>query len=196
MTYVGSIMNGFKSLLTGLGITGRHFAKKDVTLRYPHQKPELSDAYRSLISLKQLDDLGTHDCVACLQCEKICPSHCIAIDGGKVEGMKRKRASKFEVDFALCSLCGLCVDVCPTETLEYSKYYDEVGHDRQWVYDLLAPFEDTEEAFREQQRAADKKEAEAKAAKKAAADAAKKAAAEKKAAEEAQADKPDAGGEQ
>ena len=150
-----------------------------MTLTYPHEKPELSGAYRSLISLVQFPDLGTHDCVACLQCEKICPSFCIKIDGGKVEGMKRKRASKFEVDFALCSLCGLCIDVCPTDTLEYSKLYDDAGFERQWKFDLLEPFEDYEEEFREKQREQDAKEAAEKAAKKAEMLAAKQAAEEK-----------------
>ncbi len=190
MSYVGSILSGFWSLLNGLGITARHFGRKNVTLTYPHEKPELSGEFRSLISLIQLPELGTHDCVACLQCEKICPSYCIKIEGGKVEGMKRKRASKFEVDFALCSLCGLCIDVCPTDTLEYSKLYDEAGYEREWVFDLLDPFESLEEEFREKQREVDAKVAAEKAKKKAAALQAK-AEAEAAAAQ----DSPTSGGE-
>jgi formate hydrogenlyase subunit 6/NADH:ubiquinone oxidoreductase subunit I len=186
VSYFTSIATGFQSLLTGLGITARRIRHKNVTLQYPHEKPELSKAYRSLISLVQFDELETHDCVACMQCVKICPSFCIEIEGGKVEGIKRKRASKFEVDFALCSLCGLCVDVCPTDTLEYSKLYDEADNRRDWVFDLLDPFRDFEAEFVEKQRISDAKEAEAKAAKKAAA---LKAKAEKEAADAAAAAK-------
>jgi formate hydrogenlyase subunit 6/NADH:ubiquinone oxidoreductase subunit I len=167
---------GAKSLLTGLGITFGEMwrtvvGKKAVTLQYPHEKPVLSGAYRSAIKLIRFEETGTHDCVACLACEQICPSFCIKIDGEKVEGMKKQRATTFTMDFALCSLCGLCLDVCPTTTLEYSKLYDEAGYTRNWNMDLLQPFRAGEEQFRAEQRA---REAEA-AAEKARAAAALKA---------------------
>lgn len=193
MSYVGTIVDGLRTLVTGLRITGRESTKKAVTLQYPHEKPELSEAYRSLIQLKRFDDLGTHDCVACLQCEKICPSFCIKIEGGKVEGIKRKRASKFEVDFALCSLCGLCIDTCPTDTLEYSRLYDEADENRKWVFDLLDPFQEFEDEFVEQQKIVEQKQAEERAAKAAAAKAAKEKAEAAKAAK-ARAEKPESEG--
>lgn len=188
MSYFGSILKGFKSLLTGLKITLRESFRKPVTLQYPHEKPELNEAYRSLIAFTKFQETGTHDCVACYQCEKICPSYCIKLDGGKVEGIKRKRATMFEVDFALCSLCGLCIDVCPTDTLEYSKYYDEAGFERQWVYDLLDPFLEFEPQFIANQKVVEEKEAAAKVAKK---EAMAKAKAEAQAKAEAEAPKPD-----
>lgn len=175
MSYFTTIAGGLKSLVTGLGITARQMRRKPVTLTYPHVKPELSEAYRSLISLVQFEELETHDCIACMQCVKICPSFCIEIDGGRVEGIKRMRASKFEVDFALCSMCGLCIDVCPTDTLEYTKLYDEAGYEREWVYDLLDPFRGFEDEFVERQRVSDALEAAEKAAKRAAAAEAKAA---------------------
>lgn len=175
VSYVGAITGGFRSLLTGMGITLRESVRKPVTLTYPHQKPELSDAYRGTVDLVRFDETGSHDCIACMQCVKICPSACITIEGGRVEGIKKMRASVFEMDFALCSLCGLCIDTCPTETLQYSKIYDDVGYQRNWKYDLLDPFREGEPGFVERQRGIEKKEAEAKAAKKAAAAAAKAA---------------------
>lgn len=183
MNFVGSLAGGFKTLLTGLGVTLRQMVRRPVTLTYPHEKPELSDAYRSLIKLIRFDDLDSHDCVACMQCVKICPSYCITIEGGKVEGIKRMRASRFDVDFALCSMCGLCIDVCPTDTLEYTKFYDEAGYDRNWTYDLLSDFSGEEPAFIERQKIAEASEAAEKEAKRAAA---AKARAEKEAAEAAQ----------
>ena len=169
MSYFGGIAGGFKTLLTGLGVTLRQLFRKPVTLQYPHEKPELAPAYRSLIKLIRFEELDSHDCVACLQCEKICPSYCIKIEGGKVEGIKRKRATRFEVDFALCSLCGLCVDVCPTTTLEYSKLYDEASGERDWTYDLLAEYRAEEPAFIERQKHVEAEAAKAKEAKRAAA---------------------------
>ncbi|MCB9728269.1 MAG: 4Fe-4S dicluster domain-containing protein [Deltaproteobacteria bacterium] len=178
------IATGARSLLTGLGMTMGELwrtlvRRKAVTLQYPHEKPELSAAYRSAIQLIRFEDTGTHDCVACLACQQICPSFCIAIDGEKVEGLKKQRATEFTMDFALCSLCGLCIDVCPTTTLEYSKLYDQAGYTRDWEMDLLEPFREDEERFREEQRA---REAEAAAEKARAAEAAKAAKAAKAAA--------------
>lgn len=175
MNLVSRVPSGFRTLLTGLGVTFRQIFKRRVTLQYPHEKPELSGAYRSLIKLVRFDELDSHDCVACMQCVKICPSACITIEGGKVEGIKRKRATRFEVDFALCSLCGLCVDVCPTDTLEYSKLYDEAGYEREWVYDLLAEFRAQEPDFIERQKVAEAQEAAEKEAKRLAAEKAKAA---------------------
>ena len=196
---IRSTLSGFGSLLTGMGVTLKNMLRKPVTAEYPHTEPELTEAYRSAIQLIRFDETDSHDCVACLQCEQICPSFCIKIDGDKFEGIKKKRATKFEMDFALCSLCGLCIDVCPTVTLEYSRIYDEAGYQRDWTHDLLEPFRDGEEAFLEQARAleakrqaekeaaaaAKKKKKEEEARKKAEEEAAASAAAEGEAPEEA-----------
>lgn len=147
------LLQGSGSLASGMGVTIRHMLRKPVTLRYPHEKPVLSKAYRSAIKLIRFEETGTHDCVACLACENICPSFCISIQGEKFEGVKKKRATGFTMDFALCSLCGLCIDVCPTTTLEYSRLYDEAGYTRDWKMDLLAEFREGEEAYLEKARA-------------------------------------------
>lgn len=177
------------SLVVGASITVRElgrtvFRRKAVTLQYPHEKPELSPNFRSAIKLIKFDETNSHDCVACLACQRICPSFCIDIEGGRVDGIKKKRASKFDMDFALCSLCGLCIDVCPTTTLEYSKIYDSAGYNRDWNFDLLEEFKGYEERFVAEQKVREEKEAEEKKKKAAA----KKAAAAKaKAAKEAKA---------
>lgn len=197
MSFIGRVLGGFASLLTGLGITVREMFKRPVTYNYPHEDTPLSPNYRSAIKLIRFDETNSHDCVACLACERICPSFCISIEGGKVEGIKKKRADKFTMDFALCSLCGLCIDVCPTTTLEYSKLYDEAGYNRDWNMDLLEEFRGYEDQFREEQAEREHAQAEEKKKKAAAAKAAKaakaKKAAEAKAAKAAEADekKPD-----
>jgi formate hydrogenlyase subunit 6/NADH:ubiquinone oxidoreductase subunit I len=182
------LMTGLGSLLTGMSITFKEMMRtlihKPVTLQYPHEKPVLSPNFRGAIKLIRFEEMDSHDCVACMQCVKICPSFCIQIEGGRVEGIKKKRAEVFTMDFALCSLCGLCLDVCPTTTLEYSAMYDDAGYSRDWNFDLLDEFRDGEMAFRQRQSALEVKEAAAKEAKKAAAQAAK--AAKEAAATEAQ----------
>jgi len=182
--YLSNIVTGFASLLSGMRITFGKFAqtvfqRKAVTLQYPKEQPKLAPAYRSAIKLIRFEESNSHDCVACKACERICPSFCIKLSGGKVEGIKKKRVAEFEMDFALCSLCGLCLDVCPTDTLEYSKVYEESGYNRDWRVDLLAEFRDYEEEFVEKQRVIEEKAA---AEKKAKADAAKAAKEKAKAA--------------
>ena len=193
MKRLGSLITGLFSLLTGMSVTlktmFRTLAGNAVTLQYPHEKPELSPNYRSAIKLIRFEETNSHDCVACLQCEKICPSFCIKIEGGKIEGIKKKRATKFTMDFALCSLCGLCLDVCPTTTLEYSRLYDDASYSRDWNFDLLEEFTDFEPTFIAQQTEREAAEAAAKAAKKKAA-AAAKAAAKAAAEAAAEAEKP------
>ena len=134
------VVRGLKSLVVGLGITGRHAVRPVVTLQYPHQKPDVSH-WGGPIELVTFPETGTHDCIACNACARICPSDCFDIEGKRPEGAKKMRATRFLLDFSTCSLCGLCIDVCPTDTLRYSKRYDEAAYRRvQTVNDLLQPF--------------------------------------------------------
>lgn len=131
---------GVRSLLIGMGITGKHLVRKPVTLQYPHEKPDVSK-WGGPIELVRFPETGTHDCIACNACTRICPSDCINVEGIRPEGVKKMRATKFLLDFSTCSLCGLCIDVCPTDTLKYSERYDEAMYTRPaTVNDLLIPF--------------------------------------------------------
>ena len=150
MALIKEILDGTKTLLTGMKVTLDNFRKPPVTSQYPMEKIEMSEAFRNVIVLIEKEDIGSHDCIDCKLCERVCPSFCIYLDGERPEGLRRKRSTKFEVDFALCSDCGLCLDVCPTDTLGYSKIHDEAGYNRSdFLYDLLEPWADKEEAARE-----------------------------------------------
>ena len=192
MNAIGSIFSGATSLLKGMSVTFRALFTKPVTMPYPHKEPELTEAYRSAIELIRFEETDTHDCVACLQCEQICPSFCIKIEGDRPEGMKKKRATRFDMDFALCSLCGLCIDVCPTTTLKYSRIYDEAGYQREWVHDLLDGFREGEAAYLERAIAEEAEKAAAREAKRAAAAEAKAKKAAEEAAKAAAAPEPEA----
>ena len=133
-------LEGLWSLVTGLGVTGRHFMRENVTLRYPHERPDVTH-WGGPIELVRFPETGTHDCVACGACVRVCPSACMSVEGARPEAHKRMRATKFDIDFSLCSLCGLCVDVCPTGTLRHSTRYDEAVYSRRETHDdLVAPF--------------------------------------------------------
>ena len=165
---------GAWSLLVGMKVTLKHAFRPPVTSQYPRQRLTMSKAYRNVIRLVEIEGLGSHDCIDCQACVRVCPSDCIVVEGERPEGMKRKRAILFEVDFALCSECGLCVDVCPTDTLGYSREYDQAGYGRgDFLYDLLDEWRGKEEETRQRLRAEEAKAAAEKAAKAAAAKQAK-----------------------
>jgi NADH-quinone oxidoreductase chain I len=177
MKFITDIFAGALTLLTGMRITMKHFLSPPVTTQYPLEKLEMSQAYRDVIVLIEKEELGTHDCIDCQACVRVCPSMCIEIEGHRPEGLKRKRATKFEVDFALCSECGLCLDVCPTDTLGYGRDYDEAGYQRSdFLYDLLKPWRAGEEAALERIGQVEAAKAAERDAKKKATTAAKKAA--------------------
>ena len=164
MGLVKEVLDGSKTLLSGMKVTLDNFRKPPVTSRYPREKIEMSEAFRNVIVLIEKEDIGSHDCIDCKACERVCPSFCISLDGERPEGLRRKRATKFEVDFALCSDCGLCLDVCPTDTLGYSKVHDEAGYHRSdFLYDLIAPWADKEEAARIRLKEIEAKQAEERA---------------------------------
>ena len=140
MNLVRRVLVGLKSLLVGLGVTGRHMVRPVVTLQYPHELPDVS-RWNGPIELVTFPETGTHDCIACNACTRICPSDCFDIAGVRPPGLKKMRATRFVLDFSTCSLCGLCIDVCPTETLKYSAHFDDAAYHRaQTMNDLLAPF--------------------------------------------------------
>jgi len=190
---IRKVLWGLWSLLVGMKVTLINFFRPKVTVEYPRERLELSKSYRSAITFVQFEQTGTHDCVACNQCARICPSNCIRVEGAKPEGVKRKRATVFDMDFALCSLCGLCIDVCPTKTLTYSKRFDEASYRREeFVYDLLDGFREGEARYVERMREETaRKEAEKAAKKKAAERAAPASATEDKTGSKGAATPPD-----
>ncbi len=107
------------SLVAGFGITLKYSFKRPSTLQYPKEKRPLPKGIKGPIRFVTFQESQSHDCIACLLCQKICPSDCFEIKGGKMADGKR-RPYFFTLDYSTCSLCSLCVEVCPTGTLEHS----------------------------------------------------------------------------
>lgn len=158
---------GVKSLLVGLGITGRAMTRPPVTVLYPKREVANLDTYRGHVELIGKDeDPAAPRCIACGACVRACPSQCLAVacpvGGGQVgpEGRQAaelagelipafetmapapqkgcKTPGAFAYDYSLCSLCGQCVRVCPVDSLRFSRHAYFIGTRREDFHlDLL-----------------------------------------------------------
>ena len=135
--YFKEIGVGIYSLMVGMWITLRLTFHRPVTVQYPYQTLKLPARYRGHIQLP-VDAAGKPKCVACMACARACPSNCISLEGHKPEGATRRELSKYLLDFTTCSLCGLCVESCNFDALEFSRDYNLASLDKgEYVMDLL-----------------------------------------------------------
>ncbi|MFT4659248.1 MAG: NADH-quinone oxidoreductase subunit I, partial [Ilumatobacter sp.] len=113
MPKVPGIIKGLGVTLSTLGRTARDGAD---TVQYPHEKEAPALRARGVIALHE------DNCTACMLCSRSCPDWCIYIEGHKQLAPPRREGGKprqvnhidrFDIDYALCMYCGICVDVCP-----------------------------------------------------------------------------------
>ena len=124
-------------VVSGLGVTFRTMMEGAVTVQYPHEREDPPTRARGVIALKE------ENCTVCMLCARQCPDWCIYIEGHKElrpprrEGGRPRSVSildRFDIDYALCMYCGICVEVCPFEALFWSPEF-EYGEHR--IADLL-----------------------------------------------------------
>ena len=135
--YLKLIVTGAYSLAVGMGITLRHAFRRPVTVNYPYESLRLPPRFRGHIQLR-CDEAGQPKCIVCLACQRACPSNCIQVDGQKPEGGTRKVPTTYTLDFTTCSLCGLCVESCKFDALEFSRDFNLASLNKgDFVMDLL-----------------------------------------------------------
>jgi NADH-quinone oxidoreductase subunit I len=123
-------------VLKGLSVTFKELAhtmtpKKlgggAVTVQYPHEKEAPPIRARGVIALRDVN------CTVCMLCVRSCPDWCIYIEGHKEKAPPRRAGGKprtvsaldrFDIDYALCMYCGICVEVCPFDALFWSPEYE------------------------------------------------------------------------
>jgi NADH-quinone oxidoreductase subunit I len=127
-------------ILKGLSTTAGHFWRnlggyivgKPTTfvVQYPEERVDYADAFRGMPVLVQLDD-GKARCVACGLCEFACPTDCITIVPGELEGAGIERYPEaFDIDMSRCMFCGLCEEACPEEAIVMSREVEIASFDR------------------------------------------------------------------
>ncbi|MFP3870337.1 MAG: 4Fe-4S binding protein [Syntrophobacteria bacterium] len=144
MNMLKEILVGGWSLIAGMLVTIRRIYRPVVTVQYPRKQLQMSPSYRGHIEFKRFPETGSHHCVACGTCMRLCPTNVIKVQGEKVRAHDEKRATLYFIDFSHCSLCGLCVENCPTQTLMFSQEY-ELAHACRWegVIDLVQRLEES-----------------------------------------------------
>jgi NADH-quinone oxidoreductase subunit I len=144
MGYFKDIAVGGWSLVAGLIVTGKRLLQHAITTQYPRQKIPMAENFRGHIEQVRFEDGGTHHCVACGLCARICPSGVIKVQGKKEFAGTEKVGTFYFIDFSRCSLCGLCVDACPEKTIRFTREYELAGLSR-WdsVMDLMMRLEKT-----------------------------------------------------
>ncbi|MEA2292348.1 MAG: NADH-quinone oxidoreductase subunit [Solirubrobacteraceae bacterium] len=157
-------------LIKGLGVTAKEGLKTlfpdglrkpvpapsrgAVTVQYPHVKEDPAPRARGVIALYE------ENCTSCMLCARECPDWCIYIEAHKYlapprrEGGKprqRNQLDRFDIDFALCMYCGICVEVCPFDALFWSPEFEyseprisDLLHDKSRLDDWMSTVPDFE----------------------------------------------------
>ncbi len=179
--YFKNIWKGIWTILVGMKVTMRHLFTPAVTVQYPDARMAIPERGRNRLYVNM------DDCIGCNQCGMACPVDCITIETAKslpTEDLgvtstgqkKRLWVTKFDIDFAKCCYCGLCVPPCPTECIYMTDVYEFSEYDRKnLLYNFTTLTAEEAEAKVAQAKEADR-EAAAKKAAAAAAAAAQKAA--------------------
>lgn len=134
----GFVMNIVLAILSGLGLTLRHFFKRPVTVVYPERKRQVSERFRGLHSLA-LDEKGLEKCVGCGLCAKVCPAFAIEVEAAENTDTERysegeRYAKHYVIDIGRCIFCGYCVEACPTEALSMTPRYEMADYERESLY--------------------------------------------------------------
>lgn len=77
------------------------------------------------------------DCTSCMVCVKECPTWCIELDSHHEQieepGSRPRTVNvldDFRIDYGLCMYCGICIEVCPFDALEWRSDFDYPGSSR------------------------------------------------------------------
>ena len=109
-------------LCKGMGVTGRYFFERKVTVQYPEQKTPLSPRFRGHHALRRYPN-GEERCIACKLCEAVCPALAI-----KIESQERpdgtRRTTRYDIDMFKCIYCGFCEEACPVDAIVETNIFE------------------------------------------------------------------------
>jgi len=92
----------------------------------------MSEGGGEVVQRRGVIALIAEDCTSCMLCVRECPTWCISLDSHTeevtLEGSRRPTKvavlDDFRIDYGLCMYCGICVEVCPFDALEWRGNFD------------------------------------------------------------------------
>ena len=128
------LFDGLYNIFLGLFTVAKHTTRDPITQSYPTKMPELYPRSRHRLALNVDPISGDHLCIACKQCERVCPDNCITVIPH--DSVKAK-SSQFYIDHGLCMFCGLCTEVCPTDCIINTVDFEMSEESREeLIYDI------------------------------------------------------------
>lgn len=131
---VTQTVSGLYNIFVGMYTVLKHTGRDPITSSYPNAMPELYPRSRHRLALNVDPDSGEHLCIACKQCERVCPDACISVIA---HPSVKAKSSQFYIDHGLCMFCGLCTEVCPTDCIINTVDFEISSESREdLVYDI------------------------------------------------------------
>ena len=96
-------MLGLIETAKGFAVTLQNFFAPPETIRYPEEKPRITDRWRGIHGLFFNEEVTEELCVSCALCARVCPALAIEMEGReKPDG--RKELVRFDVDLGVKAL--------------------------------------------------------------------------------------------
>ncbi len=133
--------------LIGLITTFKEFLMKPVTVQYPNEHMPMATRWMGLPALTWDDEVGEPFCTGCMICMRNCPTECIKVEGKpnplfeEGKSTRRRTVDTYEINWARCILCGICVQVCNFDanvmSHEHERSVQSRGENRMSLVELL-----------------------------------------------------------
>lgn len=116
-------MRDLIAFVKGFAVTIENLFAPPETIRFPEERPAVSDRWRGIHGLFFTEDVTEELCVSCCLCARVCPAQAIEMEGReRPDG--RKELVRFDVDLGRCVFCGFCEEVCPVEAIRLTPAYE------------------------------------------------------------------------
>src|ERR1700752_2823579 len=136
--------------IAGFGVTLSTMFKRPVTEQYPEKPGPVAPRYHGRHQLNRHPD-GLEKCVGCELWAWACPADAIYVEGADNTEEERyspgaRYGSVYQINYARCIRCGLCIEACPTRALTMTNEFELADSSRaNLIYtkeQLLAGLED------------------------------------------------------
>jgi NADH-quinone oxidoreductase subunit I len=125
--YLVDIGRTARSLWEGLSVTLSYMLQRPITVQYagPDAKTDTPVQHLLPSRFRGLLEVDMETCTACQACERACPINVIAIGIEKLpENPKQRVMTRFDIDVGKCMFCGLCVEPCPTGSIQHTREFE------------------------------------------------------------------------